>query len=109
MSVSNTSDVPLLTGAAINMDMISHKPKDSSLRHTKIICTIGPACWKQEQLETLIDTGMDVARFNFSHGDHSGHCATLERVRAAAKAKQKNVGTSPQRSPMSLNITYWYQ
>ena len=94
MSVSNTADVPLLTGASINMDMITHKPKDSSLRHTKIICTIGPACWEPQQLETLIDTGMDVARFNFSHGDHKGHGATLERVRAAAQKKSKNIGTS---------------
>ena len=91
MSVSNTSDVPTLAGGFIDMPMIT-KPTQVELRRTKIICTIGPACWDVEQLETLIDAGMDVARFNFSHGDHKGHGAVLERVRQAAKNKQRNVG-----------------
>ena len=42
-------------------------------------------------METLMETGMNVARFNFSHGDHAGHGAVLERVRQAAKNKQRNV------------------
>ena len=65
---------------------------DVSFRKTKIVCTIGPACWEVPQLEILMETGMNVARFNFSHGDHAGHGAVLERVRQAAKNKQRNVG-----------------
>uniref|UniRef100_A0A7S2R2I4 Pyruvate kinase n=1 Tax=Eucampia antarctica TaxID=49252 RepID=A0A7S2R2I4_9STRA len=60
-------------------------------RHTKIICTLGPACWKVEQLEELIDAGMSVARFNFSHGDHDGHKACLDRLREAANNKGVHV------------------
>uniref|UniRef100_A0A7R9WTD5 Pyruvate kinase n=1 Tax=Craspedostauros australis TaxID=1486917 RepID=A0A7R9WTD5_9STRA len=90
MSVSNTASIPTLAGAFIGLDTIKKKT-DVTNRRTKIFCTIGPACWETEQLETLMDSGMNVARFNFSHGDHKGHGATLERLRTAAKNKQRNI------------------
>ena len=92
MSVSNTSEIPTLAGSYITLDTIK-TPGDVTTRRTKIICTIGPACWNVDQLETLMDCGMDVARFNFSHGTHSGHGAVLERLRQAAKNKERNIGT----------------
>jgi pyruvate kinase len=91
MSISNSSTIPHLSGGLITLDMVKAKTA-VSLRRTKIICTIGPACWDVPQLETLIESGMNVARFNFSHGDHAGHLGVLERVRQAATNKQSNVG-----------------
>ena len=41
------------------------------MRRTKIICTLGPAVDDVEMIRTLIRTGMDAARFNFSHGTRS--------------------------------------
>ena len=58
----------------------------------EVVCTLGPACWDVDQLETLIDAGMSVARFNFSHGDHGGHQACLDRLREAAANKKSHVG-----------------
>ncbi len=54
------------------------------MRHTKIVCTIGPASSDPEILAQLLDAGMDVARINFSHGDHQTHAETIQRIRALA-------------------------
>lgn len=43
---------------------------DITSRKTKLICTIGPATSTKEKIIELIDAGMQVARFNFSYGDH---------------------------------------
>ena len=43
------------------------------MRKTKIICTIGPASESEDKLRELMLAGMDVARFNFSHGSHEEH------------------------------------
>ncbi|NEE44749.1 hypothetical protein G3M55_09035, partial [Streptomyces sp. SID8455] len=43
------------------------------MRRSKIVCTLGPAVDSHEQLVALIEAGMSVARFNFSHGTHEEH------------------------------------
>lgn len=52
------------------------------MRRTKIICTLGPATEDDKVLKELMIEGMNVARFNFSHGDHAQHKNNLERVKA---------------------------
>ncbi|MCR5100321.1 MAG: pyruvate kinase [Butyrivibrio sp.] len=51
------------------------------MRNTKIICTIGPASEDEKTLREIMLAGMDVARFNFSHGSHQEHKRKFERIR----------------------------
>lgn len=51
------------------------------MRKTKIICTIGPASEDQAILSQLAAKGMNVARLNFSHGEHTEHRARIDTVR----------------------------
>ncbi|MDR1700942.1 MAG: pyruvate kinase, partial [Lachnoclostridium sp.] len=51
------------------------------MRKTKIICTLGPATDNEKVLRYLIQNGMDVARFNFSHGSHEEHGKRMELLR----------------------------
>ena len=62
------------------------------MRKTKIVCTIGPASESIEKFEQLIEAGMNVARLNFSHGNHEEHAARIQNIREAAKKTGKNVG-----------------
>lgn len=50
------------------------------MRKTKIICTIGPSSESEEKLRELMLAGMNVARFNFSHGTHEEHKKKFDRV-----------------------------
>jgi len=51
------------------------------MRKTKIICTIGPASNSEEMIRKLAETGMNVARFNFSHGTHEQHKRDMDIVK----------------------------
>ena len=51
------------------------------MRKTKIICTLGPASETEEVIRELILSGMDVARINFSHGEHSEHKKKVEIIK----------------------------
>lgn len=61
------------------------------MRKTKIVCTIGPASESEEMLEKLIKAGMNVARLNFSHGDHAEHKARIDRIREVSQKLGKTV------------------
>ena len=54
-------------------------------KKTKIICTQGPSTDAPGMVEKLIENGMNVARFNFSHGTHDEHLKRINCVREAAK------------------------
>src|ERR1700731_4374207 len=55
-----------------------------AFRHSKIVCTIGPASRSPRVIERLLRAGMDVARLNFSHGSHADHAQSIAILRAAA-------------------------
>lgn len=56
---------------------IERRPK------TKIVCTLGPVSRSVPMIEKLLRAGMNVARFNFSHGSHEYHQETLDNLRQA--------------------------
>lgn len=62
------------------------------MKKTKIICTLGPATDKKELLVNMINAGMDLARFNFSHGSHEECEARLNLLKEAVKETGKVVG-----------------
>lgn len=61
------------------------------MRKTKIVCTIGPASESVEKLTQLIEAGMNVARLNFSHGNHEEHAQRIKNIREAAQKTGKTV------------------
>ncbi|RRC96231.1 pyruvate kinase [Schaalia canis] len=61
------------------------------MRRAKIVCTLGPATSSPEQVQALVDAGMDVARINRSHGTPEEHEAMIERVRRASQTSGRAV------------------
>jgi pyruvate kinase len=62
------------------------------MRRAKIVCTLGPATSSYEQIRQLIESGMNVARLNMSHGDHGVHAESYANVRRAARELNRGVG-----------------
>ena len=62
------------------------------MRRAKIVCTLGPAVDSFDQLKALVEAGMNVARFNFSHGSHAEHEERYHRVRKVAEETGRAVG-----------------
>ncbi len=63
--------------------------KNTVIKKTKIVCTIGPASWSYETLQKLAQAGMDVVRLNFSHGTHESHGQVINHVRKISKELDK--------------------
>ena len=85
------------------------------MKKTKIICTMGPSCEDEETIEKMILAGMNVARFNFSHGTHESHkkqMDTVKRVRERlgmpvaimldTKGPEYRIGVFPTKDPVEL-------
>jgi len=83
-------------------------------RKTKIVCTIGPVTESREMLARLMDSGMDVARINFSHGSHERHRRVFGDMRELAGKKGRNLAilcdiqgpkirTGEMKEPFTLN------
>ena len=79
----NVSDMSL-----DNIDM----PASCDIRpkKTHIVCTLGPATHSVDQIANLLRSGMNVARFNFSHGDHEYHYEALANLREACRIAEIN-------------------
>ena len=60
-------------------------------RKTKIVCTLGPSTDKEGVLKRLIEEGMNVARFNFSHGDHEEQLGRLQMLQKLRKELKRPV------------------
>lgn len=73
-------------------------------RFTKIVATLGPAVASREKISQLVDAGMDVARLNFSHGDHDLHRRFAGWVRQAASDHQKTVAVLQDISGHKLRV-----
>ncbi|MBS0949921.1 pyruvate kinase [Weissella minor] len=62
------------------------------MKKTKIVSTLGPASTDVETIANLLEAGANVARFNFSHGDHEEHLGRMNAVHEAEKQTGKTVG-----------------
>ncbi|WP_328496960.1 pyruvate kinase [Streptomyces sp. NBC_00414] len=62
------------------------------MRRAKIVCTLGPASDSYDQIKALVEAGMDVARFNLSHGGYADHEERYQRVRKASDETGRSVG-----------------
>lgn len=96
MANANVLENQLLAGSAVThldhmcaLDIDSKAPRH---RLSGIICTIGPVSRSVEILEQIMETGMNIARMNFSHGSHEYHAATIANVRTAAANMSKKTG-----------------
>ena len=63
-----------------------------AFRHSKIVCTIGPASHSPRIIERLLRSGLDVARLNFSHGSHAEHAQSISMLRDASIKIGKPIG-----------------
>ena len=103
--LSSTAATPTLHGGYITLDTIT-KPTVVKDRRTKIVCTLGPACWSEEGLAKLMDAGMNTARFNFSHGDAKSHGEVLDRLRKVAMEKSRNIAGEKRIDVLCAVCTY---
>lgn len=61
------------------------------MRKTKIICTMGPNTNDKSMMKALVEQGMDVARFNFSHGDHAEQLSRIELLKTVRAEMEKPI------------------
>jgi pyruvate kinase len=65
--------------------------RENMIRKAKIVCTLGPASAEESVLSRMILAGMDVARLNFSHGNHEQHAAYIQAIRRLSDELDKPV------------------
>lgn len=75
-------------------------------RNTKIVCTLGPATDRPEQIAELIRAGANVFRLNFSHGNHDKHAQTLAHIRRVAGQMGRPVAVLQDLCGPKIRISY---
>ena len=75
-----------------------------TMRHTKIVATLGPACSEPDALRALLAGGADIIRLNFSHGSQDAHAENYAAVRDAAKATGRTVAVLQDLSGPKIRI-----
>ena len=70
---------------------VTLKKSKPLMRYTKIIGTLGPSSSDYETQKALVEAGLNIARLNFSHGDHEMHAKNIESIRKIAKETGKSV------------------
>lgn len=65
---------------------------ESNCSNTHIVCTLGPASRTVATVSSMLNAGMNIARFNFSHGSHDYHSETLSILRQSCEATNKFCG-----------------
>jgi pyruvate kinase len=78
--------------ASLNLFRANSKGEIFLMKKTKIVSTLGPASTDVDTIVKLIESGANIFRFNFSHGDHEEHLGRLENVHKAEKITGKTVG-----------------
>ena len=68
------------------------------MKKTKVVCTMGPNTNDKELMRKLIRNGMDVARFNFSHGDHAEQKSRMDLLKELREEEHSNVAAGYQRT-----------
>ena len=74
------------------------------INKTKIVCTIGPASESPAVMKQMIESGMNVARLNFSHGDFATHKKVIENLRAASKSLGRRIAIMADLSGPKMRI-----
>ena len=67
-------------------------PKESKVKRTKIIATLGPTSNTFEIIELLVKNGVDIVRLNFSHGTHADHLRVIRAVRRVSRSLERPIG-----------------
>lgn len=83
--------VDVLAGKAARASAKSPTTNGLDMARTKIVATIGPASDNEAMLRRMLHAGMNVARINFSHGDHEAHTTTFRMIRRVAEEEGKVV------------------
>ena len=60
-------------------------------RRTKIVCTLGPSTTTHDEIMSIAEAGMNVARLNFSHGTHADHAERIQLIRSIADELQRPI------------------